>query len=406
MRKQLLLLLLTSILVISCAACGNSTTSVNSNTTITIAARDGSHFNVIDAVKGDFEQQHNCTINIIPLSANDIHDKSIEDSVNPIGAYDIIMIDDPLMPEYIEKKILCNLTQLGYTDDEDFVEKSKLLGKDPYPLGATYAVPFSGNVQLLFYNASLVEPASDLSNWQSIYEIANDLNSQGKKGYAIRGQTGNPVVSDFLPILWAFGGEIFSGKRVALDSKQSREALDFYCKLYKTGGNYEKDDLVKAVSSGEAAFALGWPSWFISGSGSSAQIAQIPGQKDASADFLPTSEIGNWLLGVTRNSQNKELALEAIKYLTSRDVQIKALEYGGVPTRNSIFLDKEIVAKYPFFEAIYSGTNNSRVRPRTSKWSQIEAVFGEQLVKCINGEQSVDETIIASQKAIEALVKE
>ena len=74
--------------------------------------------------------------------------------------------------------------------------------------------------------------------------------------------------------------------------------------------------------------------------------------------------------------------------------------------RQKLISDSDIMAKYPFFEAIYSGTNNSRVRPRTTKWSRIEEVFGEQLYKCINNEQSVDETITNSQKAIEALSKE
>lgn len=406
MRKQLLSLLFTFILMIGCTACGSKAAQVDSGATITIAARDGSHYNVINAVKSTFEQEHNCTINVIPLSANDIHDNAIKDASNQTGTYDIIMIDDPLMPEYIEKNILCNLTKLGYTDDEDFVEKSRLLGKEPYPLGATYAVPFSGNVQLLFYNADVVDSSSDLTNWQSIYEISEKLSSEGKKGYAIRGQTGNPIVSDFLPILWSFGGDILVDNKVVLDSKESREALEFYCKLYETGGNYEKDDLVEAVSSGEAAFALGWPSWFITNNGVSAEFSQIPGQKDASSELLPTGEIGNWLLGVTNNSPNKELALEAVKYLTSKEVQLEALEEGGVPTRNSIFLDKDIMKKYPFFQAIYSGTNNSRVRPRTTKWAQIEDVFGKQLVKCIDGEQTVDETIIASQKAIQELLNE
>jgi multiple sugar transport system substrate-binding protein len=226
--------------MIGCTACGSKAAQVDSGATITIAARDGSHSNVINAVKSTFEQEHNCTINVIPLSANDIHDNAIKDAANQAGSYDIIMIDDPLMPEYIEKNILCNLTKLGYTDDEDFVEKSRLLGKEPYPLGATYAVPFSGNVQLLFYNADVVDSSSDLTNWQSIYEISEKLSSEGKKGYAIRGQTGNPIVSDFLPILWSFGGDILVDNRVVLDSKESREALEFYCKLYETGGNYER----------------------------------------------------------------------------------------------------------------------------------------------------------------------
>lgn len=409
MKKKLFAIILSSFLCISAVACGNTDSARNvssSGTTVKIAARSGSHCDVINAVKADFETSHNCTIEVIPLSANEIHDNALADIGNSVGKYDIIMIDDPLMPEYIEKKVLSNLTQLGYTDDEDFVEKSRLLGKDPYPLGATYALPFSGNVQLIFYNESALDSSADLSNWEGIFEAAEKAQKAGKKGYAIRGQSGNPIVSDFLPILWAFGGDIFDGNQVVIDSAESREALEFYCKLYATGANYEKDDLVAAVSSGEACIALGWPSWFISGTGASASIEQIPGKKDSSAEILPTGEIGNWLMGITENSINKELALEAIEYLTSKDVQIKALEFGGIPTRNSIFRDSEILKKYPFFEAIYSGTNNSRVRPRTTKWSRIEDVFGEQLFKCINGEQSVEDTIKNSQSAIQTLATE
>ncbi len=408
MKKRLFSMLLASVLCLTAVSCGSNSgqSSNTSQPTITIAARDGSFSDVINAVKADFEVSHNCTVNVLSLSADEIRTKAIEDSEKDVGSYDIIMIDDPLMPEYIEKNLLCNLTRLGYTDDEDFVEKSRLLGKDPYPLGATYALPFSGNVQLIFYNKSVIDPDVDLSNWQSIYEACMEANSNGKKGYAIRGQAGNPIVSDFLPILWAYGGDIFDDNKVVLDSQESRDALDFYCKLYATGGNYEKNDLVAAISSGEAGIALGWPSWFISGTGSSAEIAQIPGKKDTSSDILPTGEIGNWLIGITSNSANKELALDAIQYLTSKEVQIKALDYGGVPTRTSIFRDTGILNKYPFFDVIYSGTNNSRVRPRTAKWSRIEDVFGEQLVKCINGEQSVDETIRISQERIEALSHE
>ena len=407
MRNKVFSFLLILVLFISTVACADTSgTSSTTNTTITIAARDGSFCDVINAVKADFETSHSCTLNIIPLSADEIRAKAIENVSNEVGSYDIIMIDDPLMPEYIEKDVLCNLTQLGYTDDEDFVEKSRLLGKDPYPLGATYALPFSGNVQLIFYNASVLGDDFDLTNWQGIYDACKKANESGKKGYAIRGQSGNPIVSDFLPILWAFGGDIFDGQKVVLDSQESRDALDFYYKLYTTGDNYEKDGLIEAVSSGEAGIALGWPSWFISGKGSSASIEQIPGQKDVSSQVLPTGEIGNWLMGVTSNSANKDLALKAVEYLTSKDVQLKALEYGGIPTRTSIFRDKNIINDYPFFEAIYSGTNNSRVRPRTAKWSRIEDVFGEQLVKCINGEQTVDETIKYSQEAIQALANE
>ncbi|MCR5402988.1 MAG: extracellular solute-binding protein [Butyrivibrio sp.] len=405
MKKSVGILLAICIIALTCS-CGSSTRqkSDSSGVTLTIAARDGSHTDVINAVKKTFEEENNCTVHVISLSADDIHKTVIEDVSNSPGRYDLIMIDDPLMPEYIEKRVLLNLTKLGYSDDDDFVEKSRLLGKDPYPLGATYSLPFSGNVQLLFYNDDLLKDPSALADWEDILKACEEIHKSGKNGYAIRGQAGNPIVSDFLPILWAFGGDLFDeNNNVILDSKESREALEFYCKLYSTGGSYEKDDLVNAVSSGEAAVALGWPSWFTQGTEQKASIEQIPGKEDDDANTLATGEIGNWLLGVTSNSANPELSLKLAIYLTSRDVQIESVNHGGIPTRKSVFKDKDILSKYPYFDQIYSGTNNSRVRPRTTKWSRIEEVFGAELFKCIKGEQSVDETIEKSHKAIEEL---
>ncbi len=171
--RKTLIALSACIVMINIIGCGasdgkSSSSSGNDSTVITIAARDGSHTDVLEAVKSEFEQNNNCTINIVSMSSNDIYSTVLEDAKNETGRYDIIMIDDPLMPEYIEKGILENLTQLGYLDDEDFVEKSRLLGKDPYPLGATYALPFSGNVQLIFFNHNLISQRTSLDNWEEI----------------------------------------------------------------------------------------------------------------------------------------------------------------------------------------------------------------------------------------------
>lgn len=404
---SILMALLMNLNINGCGAASKDEAAISEKNTITIAARSGSHSDVINAVISDFETENNCTVKVVSFGADELHKEILEDASRDSATYDLVMIDDPLMPEYIEKNILKNLTQLGYSDDEDFVEKSRLLGKDPYPLGATYSLPFSGNVQLIFFNQDIITDATSLNNWESILLCCQEAKANGNNGYAIRGQSGNPIVSDFLPILWAFGGDLFDeNNRLILDSDASREALEFYCKLYKSGDNYDKDKLVDAITTGSAGVALGWPSWFLAGDVPTVGVAQIPGMKNASSQALPTGEIGNWLLGITNNSQNQDLALKLAVYLTSADVQRKALDYGGIPTRKSIFRDPEVLNKYPYFEQIYSGTNNSRVRPRTTKWSRIEEVFGAELVKCINEEQSVDATIANSQEAIRALTGE
>ena len=39
------------------------------------------------------------------------------------------------------------------------------------------------------------------SSWEDVLKTAKKIKSAGKAGYVIRGQQGNPIVSDFLPVL-------------------------------------------------------------------------------------------------------------------------------------------------------------------------------------------------------------
>ena len=382
-----------------------SVADTSTHVVLTVAARGGTHADVINAVKGSFEESHNCTIEVLGMEADELKEKVIGDAENEYGSFDLVMIDDPLMPLYMESGVLYNLTAAGYKDDPDFVEKSIALGKDPYALGPTYALPFTGNVQLLFYNSGLLTGDVDLDSWEGVLRAAKQVQSDGEKGYLIRGQAGNPIVSDFLPILWAYGGDIFdSNENVIINSPENADALRMYLELMDTGANYEKDAIVSAVSGGTAAFALGWPSWFINGDGMTAEYNPIPSQTSPASVKVATGEIGNWMMGVTANSTKADLATELLIYLTSEEVQRQALASGGVPTRTSIFTDDSVRSKYPYFDTIWQGTVNSRVRPRTVKWAEIEEAFGKELAECVAGRKSVEDTLSDAQKAVEKIM--
>ncbi|MCR4901276.1 MAG: extracellular solute-binding protein [Butyrivibrio sp.] len=408
----LILLSLISSLV-ACNKSGNDTALQDASDaekkTIVVAARSGTQAKVIENVKSDFEKDNNCIVEVVPMEAEELYNSVVIDSTNETAYYDLCMIDDPNMPLYMQTGVLLNLTAQGYKDDSDFLEKCMNLGKNPYALGATYAVPFNGNVQLLFYNESLLNELgySEITSWQDVLEMSRAAAAKGKKGFMIRGQSGNPIVSDFLPILWAFGGEIMDDENtILIDSGESRKALEFYLELLETGENADKEAIVESITNGDALFALGWPSWFIDADGAKASYVQIPGCEAEGMHENATGEIGNWLMGVTVNSGKKELAIRLLEYLTSADVQQNSIENGGIPTRKSILKNTKLREQYPYFETIYEGTQNSRVRPRTVKWSEIEKVFGAQLYHCIKGDKTVDETITDSQKELEELMKD
>jgi multiple sugar transport system substrate-binding protein len=411
MKKTLAILLVLTLVIGSFAACGGGEPAETEGPVkLVIAARGGSHVDVINAVKAQFEADNNCTIEVLGLEAADLKQKVSLDAKNEKGTYDLMMIDDPWMPEYAQAGMMMNLTEAGYVDDEDFVEASLMIGKDPYGTGDTYALPFAGNVTLLFYNQGVLDAAGATvpDNWADVLKISKAVNGKdGKIGYVIRGQQGNPIVGDFMPILWAYGGDIFDKDwNVVVNSPEAVAALNLYKELLANGVNYEKNDIVSSVADGKAAMSLGWPSWFISPEGSSlAGYARIPGKVDAAATDNASGVIGNWMMAVTANSQNPELAMQLLEYLTSADTQKAAADSGAVPTRISVFTDSELSAKYPFYATLLDATEKSRVRPRTPLWSEIENVFGIELSNAISNTKSVEQALADSQTAIEGIMK-
>lgn len=110
-------------------------------------------------------------------------------------------------------------------------------------------------------------------------------------------------------------------------------------------------------------------------------------------------------MGITANCGKKDLAIELLKYLTSEEVQKAAADKGAVPTRISVFNDKELSAKYPFYKTLLTGTQNSKVRPRTELWGEIENVYGIELSNALSGTKSAKQALADAQKAIEKIVK-
>lgn len=402
MKKLLISLLLLSVIVSLTAFAPAA-----QQETLTIAARGGSHVDAINAVKAAFEEENNVKIEVLGLEAADLKQKIGLDSLNATGELDLIMIDDPWMPEFAESGIMANLTELGYVEDPDFAAASMNIGKNPYGEGDVYALPFSGNVMLFFYNKGIFEANGYEvpDDWESVLNIAQDAKSKGLIGYVIRGQQGNPIVSDYLPILWAYGGNVFDSEwKAAIESPEAKAALELYIKLLENGANFEKNDIVSSVADGKAAMSLGWPSWYVSGTEAQAAYAPIPGKVNKDSEVHGSGMIGNWMMAVTANSHNKELAKSFLEYVTSAESQKIEAGFGGVPTRASILTDAELVEKFPYFPTLLDATNNSVVRPRTSMWSDVETALGAELSNAISNVKSVDVALADAAKAIDAIM--
>jgi hypothetical protein len=163
---------------------------------------------------------------------------------------DIFLIDIPWLPEFASKGIISDLS--GFIEGGDFdidtLLDYNMLEELTYE-DKLYALPHRFTSQLLFYRKDLFEDlkfkrmfynqySSELTpprTWLEYNAIARfftrEFNPESPTKYGCTMGRANPsvIITDFLPRLWASGGDVFDHKgRVVLHSPEAIKALNGY----------------------------------------------------------------------------------------------------------------------------------------------------------------------------------
>jgi multiple sugar transport system substrate-binding protein len=416
---------LTLLLAFSALSCSNDRQPGRKQ--LTLAVVSGVEGDALKQAALDYELQTGTHIDIAQFPYANLFEKELIDLNARTGAYDLIMLDDPWFPKFAAEQFLTNLTPLlqqrGQSGpDNDFVDTSIALCRHPYQSGPHYALPYVGNSQLFFYRKDLFEKHSlkEPSTWDDVLmavKTIHDKESAGANGervygYVMRAAQGNAAVADFMPIFWAFGGEMFdaSGKP-AVNSPEGIKALELMIELGKYSppgyANFNADDVGAHLLQGTAAMSINWPAWISSFADPSKSrvvgkmaFTTLPG-----AAKPGQAEIGNWLIAIPRDTRNAEAAMDFLLWSTSAEQMKRSAQRGNPPTRKSLFRDPELVAKYPAYPAQLRSLESSRPRPRTPYWNEIENVFGIFLSKANSGTLSAAEAMNQANAEIEKILQ-
>lgn len=416
--KKLFALLLALTMALSLAACGGQKEETPADpgtgsqqsaepTKLTLILRGGTYGDVIKAALPAFEAENNVTCEVLDLSFDDLHSKIALDAVNKEGAYDLCMVDGSWMAEFTANNVLANLSELGYSFDDDIIPATTDICMVD---DSIYLAPYFGNVTVMLYNKQLVadagyEPA-DIDTFADLMDIAKKTNAAGKKGFLIRGGSGDNIVSDFIPHLLAYGGWVVDeNNQPTVNTPEFKAAFENYLELYKLGGTMDKDDIVAAIDSGEAALGQGWPGWYVPSADSAANYTVIPTKLDDSDTAKNTSMYGVWTIGICNNSQNKEMTLKLLEYLMDPETQLASIDLGGVPCRTSCLLNEDVLAKYPHLETVHGALQTGVYRPVIEEWAEFTNILGTEMDAVIQGTKTMDEGLSAAQTALEKLMK-
>src|SRR5687767_11140432 len=187
---------------------------------IVLAVPNGSEGDGLRAAADDYQQMKGITIDIVQAPYANLFEKAANAGASKSGAYDIVLMDDPWLPFFVENGYLEPLGKyfqaLG-TDgpDSDFLGKSIALCRNPYNTGPYVCLPYVGNAQMFFYDpeefAKQGQPEGP-KTWDDVIKAAQAISTAGggeRFGYVMRAAEGNPVVADFMPIFWSYGGDLF-----------------------------------------------------------------------------------------------------------------------------------------------------------------------------------------------------
>jgi multiple sugar transport system substrate-binding protein len=383
---------------------------------LVIAGRDGVFGEAMALATQWFtEERPEVEIELLRLPYAGLYENLVISLRERSGAFDVVMLDDTWAPEFMSAGWLRDLEAAGMTINPGFIGSGLAASRYPYAEGDLFAIPHVGNVLLFAYRQDLFEAygLDRPESWTEVLEAARTIGEgeEGVHGVVFRGIRGNPIVTGFLPLLWAHGGEILTEDgEVVFDSPETVAALERFLELkqYAPVGVevYDSSEVRDALQRGDAAIAIEiWPSWIpalddpaVSQVVGQVEIMPAPGEVEG-----PSPMLGSWLLGVAADAPNPELAIEFLEFISSDDVQRRlALEVGLPPTVEAAYTDAEVVERYRWYPAQLEALRNARARPRIPQWSQVESILGDFLQFVLIGQMTPEQAATEAHRRIEA----
>lgn len=424
LARRTFVLVLVVLMAASLFAAGTSEAAGPKKITLTIAGRDGAYGDSLQLAADEYRKLHpEVSFEILKLSGAALFEKTVIDLRSGSGTYDLILIDDPNAPQYQEVGWLANLDEMyakrNLKVDSDFIKPALDLGRYPYnEKGALYALPFAGNVELFAYRTDLFEKYgfSEPKTWTELLEAIKviDAKESGVDGVVFRGVKGNPIVTAFMPIFWAYGGQVLNEKgEVVLNSPAGLAALKYFLEMgkYAPDGTvmYQSAQISDALLAGTAAVAPEvWPGWIgdLENPAKSHVVGKVKVTKHPGEVVKSSPMIGAWLVAIPESSKQKDAAFDFLQFLTSYETQLAMSNaYGLPPSRASVYKVESQRQKFPWYDAQLDALINSVPRPRSVKWKEIEDILGAVLQEAYLGSIGPEAALASAEKSIKDVLK-
>lgn len=252
--------------------------------------------------------------------------------------------------------------------------------------GKTYFMPYRPNAEINYYNTEMFEKygLTPPTNWDELYNAAKTIKDQEGIGRICLKLSMSGDAIELVEFIRSAGGD-----PLVLNDEGCVEAFTFLQKLWPelsedtTTATFSTTNTYLATD--EVYYAPNWPfgANILVKDGGKTTISATEGFSGPDG-FVKT--LGGEMLGIPVGSKNKEMALNFIQYMESKEVQTLLMkENGWMSFRSDVYGDAEDWQK-PFLEATQKAMEAAQPLPRVSYWSEAQQAINDAAKEiCING---------------------
>ncbi|MEL7035801.1 MAG: ABC transporter substrate-binding protein [Cyanobacteria bacterium J06592_8] len=372
----------------------------------------------LESFAEDFNQKNpNITLEIVkgPNNTNLVEDLYTSAFLLGDSPYDIIYMDIVWVQKFAAAGWLADLsTWVNSEELKPYLEGVKKGGRYQ---GKLYRMPLRADGGMLYYRTDLLkeigaEPPETFTELINISKQIQDKNL-AEWGYVWQGKQYEGLSAMFTEVLRGFGGFWVDPEtnEVGLDRPEAIMAVDFLRQTITAGisppdvTTYSEEETRLFFQSGNTVFLRNWP--YVVPLANQSKIANKFAIKPMvhTPRFKSGACLGGWGFGIYSRSSHQAEAWKVIEYFNNIDVQRQYfLKTGFVPAQRSLFLDPELVAKYPHYPELLDVINNSVLRPPIPQYAQTSDILQRYLSAALTGSQTSEAAMEAAATETRALL--
>ena len=361
--------------------------------------------------------------------------KTMLDATGPTPTYDILIADDPWVPQLAEVGALADLKSAefaGWTaadyDWADFNAAPLAAGEWK---GVQYGVPLRSNMLMMFYNRALYEKAgvpepTPALTWAEYLEqapkLVRDTNADGKPdAWAVDTYF---VREPLTPTIWqtimnSNGGRLLDDNgKPAFNSEAGIAALETHKKLLEfapTGAvSHGFSESLQAFRQGVVATMFNWGSVFkgsaIDPKTTTLKPEQVGIQVMPVGSTGPGAHRGIWNGTVSAKSEHKQAAWAVVQWLSSKQGEAwHSANLGVFPARKSTLASEPSEAWLkPVFAALqqaYDASEKGQMwRIRHPRSDAAQQILADEVSRAMAGQATAAEALQTAADKIEKVL--